>query len=86
MSCSVCCSKYTLHLLNAVDLVLGLGVLLCGLLLFLKWQMLSLIWLWAPLIAIGGISVLLVFTRSGLHPASRFHPPFRPLELKRRRD
>ena len=42
--------------------VLGLIVGLFGLLLFLKWQMVSLIWLWAPLIGIGAMSVLLVFT------------------------
>ena len=42
--------------------VLGIIVGLFGLLLFLKWQMMALIWLWAPLIGIGGVSVLLVFT------------------------
>lgn len=42
--------------------VLGVIVGLFGLLLFLKWQMMSLIWLWAPLMGIGGVSVLLVFT------------------------
>jgi len=96
MSCSVCCSKNTLHVLNFVDLVreharpqracrrlpvhvcssnptqltgpghslqvLGLIVGIFGLLLFLKWQIMSLIWLWAPLIGIGGVAVLLVFT------------------------
>lgn len=56
-------STYTLHFLNLLDLVLGVIVGLCGLLLFLKWQMMSLIWLWAPLMGIGGVSVLLVFTR-----------------------
>ena len=38
-------SSYTLHFLNLLDLVLGVVVGLCGLLLFLKWQMMSLIWL-----------------------------------------
>ena len=42
--------------------VLGVIVGVCGLLLFLYWTMMSLIWLWAPLIGIGGVSVLLVFT------------------------
>jgi hypothetical protein len=61
MGCTRCFTGSLLHILNFVDLVLGGSVLLFGLLLPLHWGMWDLIWMWVPLLSIGGLTLLMVF-------------------------